>query len=219
MNILILIPSYNDNNFLPQLIDGLKSYSSNKILIIDDCSEKPIILEDKRVCVIRNHVNLGKGATLVRGFNYASEHGFTHVLTVDSDMQHLPEDVPSFELVDGSVDLVLGKRIFHTTMPIHRKVSNYLTSLIISTLTHVKVYDSQCGFRRYKLDSINNLNFKYSGFQFESELLLKLLSNKTASVEHVDIHTVYGEETSSISNVADTIKFIKLILLYICKKL
>ncbi len=219
MKTLILIPCYNDNKFIPQLINGIKLHSSNNILIIDDCSDEPINLVDENISILRNEKNLGKGATLLRGFDYALKHCYTHVLTVDSDMQHLPKDIPDFELVDPSVDLVVGSRNFDTSMPIHRKFSNFLTSLIISTLTNHKIYDSQCGFRRYKMNSINDLNFKYAGFQFESELLLKLLTNKSASVEHVDVHTVYGEESSSINNVLDTIKFIKLIFLFLCKKL
>ena len=97
-------------------------------------------------------------------------------------------------------------------MPIHRKASNIITSFIISKLCKIKIYDSQCGYRRYKLDEFIKINFNEFGFQFETEVFFKLNSILINSLENVDISTVYNDNGSSISNYKDTLKFINLVL-------
>ena len=211
MNILILIPSHNDSDHLPELIRRIQQITTSTILIIDDGSDKPIHLSDANVKIHRNKSNLGKGGALKNGFNYASENGFSHVITMDSDLQHDPDKLIDFMEFDKRYELVCGQRIIDKQMPLHRQLSNKLTSWILSILCGQQVYDSQCGYRRYSIQSIIDLHCRENGFQFESEVLIKL-SRRGASIGHVIIPTIYGNETSSIRNVQDTFKFIKLIL-------
>ena len=95
-------------------------------------------------------------------------------------------------------------------MPLHRRVSNYLTSSIISFLVKNKIFDSQCGYRRYKVSLLSDQKFKEDGFQLESEILLKCIDTNTP-IKHIDIPTIYNDSKSSIKNISDTFKFIKLI--------
>ncbi|MBC8311227.1 MAG: glycosyltransferase family 2 protein [Candidatus Marinimicrobia bacterium] len=211
MKILILIPSYNDNNHLPELIQRIQAHSNLSILVIDDGSIEPVILSDDTIIMIRNESNLGKGATLTKGFEYASQHGFSHVISIDSDLQHPPERVNDFSEYDERFDLVCGQRIIDSSMPLHRRISNKLTSKIISILCGQTVYDSQCGYRRYSVEAVLDTKCAENGFQFESEILIRL-SRKGARIGHVPIPTIYGDESSSIHNIQDTFKFIRLIL-------
>jgi len=71
MNILILIPTYNDNKHLPELLLNIRQHSDLPILLIDDGSIKPVKLNENNIKIIKNKSNLGKGATLKKGFNYA----------------------------------------------------------------------------------------------------------------------------------------------------
>jgi|TARA_B110000467_G_scaffold59394_1_gene54290 glycosyltransferase involved in cell wall biosynthesis len=211
MNILIIIPSYNDSIHLPELIQKIRLNTDKNILIIDDGSQVPILLNENNVDIVRNKVNLGKGAALKVGFKYAAKNGFSHAITMDSDLQHAPSKLNSFIEFDENSDLVYGRRMIDKKMPIHRRLSNELTSSILSMLCGKKIYDSQCGYRRYSIQSVLNLECKENGFQFESEILIKL-SRQSANIGHVIIPTIYGDELSSIQNVTDTVKFIKLIL-------
>ena len=97
-------------------------------------------------------------------------------------------------------------------MPIHRKLSNKITTALISRVTGREIFDSQCGFRRYNISLINSFNYKEDGFQFESEVLIKCLS-QGASIDQVKIETIYDKNNKSyIRHVSDTFKFIRLIL-------
>ena len=102
-------------------------------------------------------------------------------------------------------------------MPIHRRASNLITSKIISFLSNSKINDSQCGFRRYNVFHVLDYNYNEFGFQFETEVLIKLLNNKY-SFKEINIPTIYNEEKSFINNIADTYKFIRLILRILLRK-
>jgi glycosyltransferase involved in cell wall biosynthesis len=185
-------------------------------IIIDDGSFPEIIIKNPEIIILRNKQNQGKGFSLLKAFNYAQENGFTHAVTLDADSQHDPKLIEMFLEVNENISLVLGTRKFGKDMPCHRRISNKLTSLIISFLSGEMIQDSQCGYRRYKLNEICSEIFIETGFQFESEILIKLLRKK-CSYHQVDIPTIYAKEKSSINNIIDTLKFLRLILRSIIK--
>lgn len=179
-------------------------------MIIDDGSESPIVI-DNSVTVLKNHINSGKGYSLLKAFKFAINQGFSHAVTIDADSQHDPGVIPGFLEKDEQITIILGRRNFHDGMPLLRRISNVLTSFIISKLTGVKIEDSQCGYRRYKLNDLDFNLFNEAGFQFESEILIKSLKNGS-SIDHIPIPTIYDNNLSAINNFKDTIKFIRLIL-------
>ena len=128
----ILIPSYNSNAQLDQLINQLKSIIDNQIIVVDDGSNTPINLQYNDVSLISNESNIGKGGSLIRGFDFAKQKGFKHVVTIDSDLQHDPNEVHLFLDADEEVHFVLGFRDRDGSMPLSRKFSNWITSFIIS---------------------------------------------------------------------------------------
>jgi len=113
---------------------------------------------------------------------------------------------------------VLGYRERDSSMPIHRKFSNQVTTSIISRFSRETIFDSQCGFRRYNLNLVNSVSYKENGFQFESEVLIKCIS-QGSSLEQIKIETIYDKNNKSyIRHVSDTLKFIRLILRSLVRK-
>ena len=216
MNITIIIPAFNPPDSFLSLLKTISTISKLTIIIIDDGSFPEIVINNPEIIILRNKQNQGKGFSLLKAFNYAHENGFTHAVTLDSDSQHDPKLIKMFLEVNEDISLVLGARKFEKDMPYHRRISNKLTSLIISLLSGEMIQDSQCGYRRYKLNEICSEIFIESGFQFESEILIKLLRKK-CTYHQVDVPTIYGSEKSSINNIIDTLRFIRLILRSIIK--
>ena len=217
MNLLIVIPSYNSNNTLSKLINSLNSEYSYSILVIDDGSSPSFLLDSPNLTVLKNIQNRGKGYSLLKGFSYASSKGYSHVLTMDADLQHNYLEVSKFIDYSPEVEFVLGYRERSNNMPILRRASNMITSAIVAFLTGVKIIDSQCGFRRYSLESVLDIDYIENGFQFESEVLIKCI-NKNSKIRQIKIETIYDKNNKSyIRHISDTLKFIRLIIRSIIK--
>ena len=210
MNPVIIIPAYNPPNTFNNLISSILTYSKLPIIIVDDGSDKEIQIDKNSVIILRNRQNMGKGIALMKGMSYALKHGYTHSVTLDADSQHDPSYIPQFLDMDEGICIVLGKREFKGNMPIHRRFSNLVTSKLISKLTSQQVLDSQCGYRRYKLAEVTNESYNEDGFQFESEVLIRLL-RRNYRLQHISIPTIYTDSGSSMNNFRDTIKFMRLI--------
>ena len=218
MNLVIIIPSYNSNRSLTQLIEIISRDYDRDIIVVDDGSDEAFVCEYSNVNVIRNIENKGKGFSLRRGFKIAKEEGYTHAITLDADLQHNPDEIGKFINIPENIDFVLGYRERDSSMPIHRKFSNQVTTSIISRLSRETILDSQCGFRRYNLNLISSVSYREEGFQFESEVLIKCIS-QGSSLEQIKIETIYDKNNKSyIRHVSDTLKFIRLILRSLVRK-
>ena len=212
---LLFIPSYNDNSYFNKLIPEIRKYYTENILCIDDGSNVKIsnIFNDKKLEIIRNNKNFGKGYCIIKASEFALNKGYKYLLTIDSDLQHDPSKINEFIDKRHNSKLIYGKRNFLKNMPYLRILSNFITSSIISIKCKKIIYDSQCGYRLYSLSLFKNNNLKNYGYQLESEILLKYISKKS-TVSYVQIPTIYNGNVSNIKTISDTFKFIKLILLY-----
>ena len=210
----IIIPSYNETG-LQQLIDTIRSIHNFTIIVIDDGSDLPIEIEKRfsEVFLFRNKTNKGKGFSILKGIKESAKKGYTYSMVMDADFQHDPEDIKNFIKHSKEYDLVAGYRKFKKPMPLSRILSNKITSAIISLIIKQKVKDSQCGFRMYKNSIFRGVEFEESGFQFESEFLLKM--GKDIKIKQIPIKTIYNKSKSHINKTKDTFKFIKLIVRYL----
>ena len=211
-----MIPCFNTHIYINTLINLLRKKTSLDILVYDDGSSPKLHLnkEYKNVKFLRNNKNKGKGYTLHKGFMYAKKNNYSHVITMDGDMQHSPDDIIDFISEGSRIDFLFGSRRLSQPMPIHRILSNKITSFIISVLKNFTINDSQCGFRRYKVSSLNLSTIVNHGYLYETELILNSL-NSNMTIKNVNIKTVYEDSPSNINNIKDTLSFIKLIFRYI----
>ena len=154
MKQLIVIPCYNTHIYINKLVFTLFENTSTDILIIDDGSSPKISFENNELAnlkIIRNNINKGKGHALKKGFLYAEENNYTHVITLDGDLQHDPSEINNFISENQDIDFLIGYRELRKPMPLSRIISNTITSQIISLILNKKIRDSQCGYRRYCL--------------------------------------------------------------------
>ena len=217
MKLLILIPCYNTHKYLRQLLSLIVSKTDITILLIDDGSSPPLSIDefqDNNIILKRNDINKGKGHSIKLGFCYALDNNYTHVITLDGDMQHDPIDINKFINHDKDTDFLIGSRKFKRPMPYSRILSNTITSGIISMLVHKRINDSQCGYRRYKMSSISGFNFKENGYLLESEILLNCIDRNT-TVHNIDIKLIYDGSPSYINKFDDSMRFVRLILRYL----
>jgi len=215
----VVIPAYNPGKTISKLIQAIRAVDRYiQIIVVDDGSTDDSIssIPAEQSVLIHSYVtNMGKGAAIKTGVRCARERGFRYGLFLDADMQHDPARILEFikRREVNRTDLVLGIRsFFKTGMPFHRILSNSITSFLISLRVGQRIHDSQCG---YRLVDLNNAAFEQchdQGFQFESEFLIKSIYTGANYCEVV-VPTIYHQSGfSSISNLLDTFRFIRMFL-------
>jgi len=210
----VIVPAYNEAECIGIVIDQVLQQGM-EVVIVDDGSadETSVIASKKGAVVLRNEVNLGKGASLIRGFEYVLSRDFDAVITMDGDGQHDPKDIPYFiRLAKYSPGgLFIGNRMQQTKdMPVVRILTNKFMSRLISLVIKQSVPDTQCGFRLIKREVLKKLNLKTSKYETESELIIQAARFKFR-IESVPIKTVYRNEKSQINPCLDTLRFIRFI--------
>jgi glycosyltransferase involved in cell wall biosynthesis len=214
----VLIPAYNAGPFLEELVSRIRrSIGDIQMVVVDDGSTDNTteIARLVGVTVLQHDKNCGKGAALQTGFDFLKKQADVEfILTLDADLQHQPEDIQKFfnTQQQTNADIVIGWRErAGTKMPLHRILSNIITSALVSLKTGMKIKDSQCGFRLIRKKVLEDIQLESRGYEAETELLIKA-ARLNFKIEFVPVHTVYGSEKSYMTHWATTMKFIKVLL-------
>jgi glycosyltransferase involved in cell wall biosynthesis len=166
MNLCILIPTYNDKNTLPSMIERLLP-AGYPILIVDDASspEAAGVIDDiaaahPEVSVIHRPVNGGKGAAVADGIARLHDSGYSHALQIDADDQHCIADMPRFVAAArlSPEALVLGVPVFSADVPAVRLLGRQISRfwVVLETLS-TAIRDPLFGYRVYPVASAHRL--------------------------------------------------------------
>ncbi len=211
MTICALIPAYNEADAIAGVVTAVKPHVA-EVVVIDDGSEDGTgdrALRAGAVC-LRLDKNRGKGTALRHALARIPPGEFTHLLFMDGDGQHRPEDIPFLveEARTGGADLVIGARSFdRAAMPRSRHFSNTVGSRLASRLVGRPILDSQSGFRLVRLERLRALRLRARRYEFEMEVLIKLC-RQGGSVAHAPVTMVYdgGRARSKMHPVRDTVR-------------
>ena len=178
----VLIPTYNNSATLKRVLGEVQHYTSNIIVVNDGSTDKTsaILEEFDQLEVINLIKNQGKGNALKTGFKKAAELGYDHAISMDSDGQHFPDDLPVFidaleaRTPDDPELLVIGSRqMDDPSVPQKSSFGNRCSSFWFWVETGVKLQDTQCGYRLYPLKTVNELELYTSRFELEIEVIVK----------------------------------------------
>ncbi|MFX0061629.1 MAG: glycosyltransferase family 2 protein [Candidatus Hermodarchaeota archaeon] len=213
--VTIVIPAYNEAKNIGLVIDGVKKYS-NRIIVVDDGSRDQTaeVAKAHGADVIQHARNSGKGKALRRGLKAALEFEKTrYIITLDSDNQHCPDDIPSLlaVLLREKADIVVGRRIIFDSksqfMPPHRLWSNFVTSSFLRFFIGFKIRDVQSGYRCYRRKIVAKTvdSLKKSHFDMETEILLQAWLHYRAFITDAPVKMLYGQgEGSEMRLITDT---------------
>ncbi len=207
--IAVLIPAYNASRSLRGVIEGVKGYGLN-ILVVDDGSTDATaeIAGKLGIHVLRHKVNRGKGMALQTGFRSLLHQGYRAVITIDADGQHDPSFISQFIRVyqEGRGELIIGSRTREFgEMNWLRRFWNRLAAKAVSKLTGTPITDTQSGYRLIKGEVLRGLPLCASGYEGELELLIKACKRGHSVVEiQVTTHYADGRPTSHFRPVRDT---------------
>lgn len=209
-----VIPFYNEEKKIEEVVNKSLQFVDFVIAVNDGSTDNSanLISNKDNLLLINLPKNMGKGFALKTGLLNAKEKMHDFALTIDADMQHPPEYIPQFLNAIEYNDLVIGNRLNNlSNMPLHRRVSNLLTSKLLSLKCKQKIKDSQCGYRLFRLSSIKNILPDEQGFEAESEMIVKAVKNKL-KICFVDIPAIYADEESKMRPGQAIKGFIKILL-------
>lgn len=180
MDMCVIIPTYNNQKTVARVIEETLNYTSDLIVVNDGATdETPHILDQfaDRIVRVNYSPNKGKGYALRMGFQKATELGYRFAITLDSDGQHFPSDIPKFLKLhnDRPSHVIMGARNLEADgMPAKNSFANKFSNFWFRLQTGINMPDTQTGFRLYPLDKIKNINFFTTRFEFEIEVIVKL---------------------------------------------
>jgi UDP-N-acetylglucosamine---dolichyl-phosphate N-acetylglucosaminyltransferase len=206
-SIWVVIPAYNESKHISNVIKKTKEYCKN-IIVIDDGSRDDTyeIAKNSDVYVLKNIVNMGKGAALKTGCDFAIKKEATIIIVMDSDGQHNPEDIiPIIKKLENN-DILFTYRKFSKKMPLILKIGNIMINRFTRLLYGINLKDTQCGFRAFTSIAYKKIRWNASDYSMESEMIAKAGKHKLKYVEY-PIETIYSDKYKG-TTVIDGFKII-----------
>lgn len=156
-HICAVIPTYNNGGTIADVVRRVSEQIRDIIVVVDgstDGTREILKGLDIALTIVDCPKNRGKGVALKRGFQKARELGFTHVLTIDADGQHLPEDIPLLYRAHTlhPKAIIIGSRVLkQANMPSQNTFANRFSNFWFALQTGLRLPDTQCGFRIYPI--------------------------------------------------------------------
>lgn len=195
--ICIVIPAYNEDKVIQNVIAEIKSAGYGNMVVVDDGSTDYTYQRAKEagVTALRHKINRGKGAATKTGIEAAKLLGADIIVTMDGDGQHDPKDIQNLikPILAGNCDVVLGSRLHNPEgMPWYKILHNKIGNLITWYLFGLWVADSQSGFRAYSRHAAEVINTHGDRYEYDSEVLREIYIYKLKFKE-VPIQVRYTE--------------------------
>lgn len=207
-SIWIVVPAYNEAKNISNIIKQIQNYSKNIIIIDDGSSDNTSTIAEKSdVIVLKHIINLGKGAALKTGCDYALKNGAEKIVVLDADTQHDPKDIPRFmeNLVDN--DIVFGFRKRNKNMPKILAFGNWFINNVIKFLYGVRIIDSQSGYRAFTAKAYKKIRWQSNTYSMESEMIANVGKHKLKYAQ-IPIETIYGDKYKG-TTIIDGVKIVR----------
>ena len=197
MKVCTVMPTYNNDGTLRDVVERVLAYCSDIIVVNDGCTDNSAeILASfgDRITVVDYGKNRGKGYALKQGFKKAKQMGYDYAITIDSDGQHFPEDIPMFieamEHHPGA--LIVGSRnLNQENMPGGNTFANKFSNFWFKIQTGISLPDTQTGYRLYPLQKLPHI---FSA-RYEAELSLLVFSAwRGTDLVPIQVNVCYPED-------------------------
>ena len=214
----VIIPTYNNCKTLKSVIDDVLVYTKNVIIVNDGSTDRtPQILKKySKLILIHLPINKGKGNALRIGFKYAEKLKYKFAITIDSDGQHFPQDIPLFiNALENEINknvLIIGARNMNQdSVPKKSSFGNRFSNFWFWVETGIELQDTQSGFRLYPLLAMKDISFNTTKFEFEIEVIVKA-AWRGIYIKNIPIQVFYNKN-KQVSHFRPLVDFIRISIL------
>jgi glycosyltransferase involved in cell wall biosynthesis len=207
----IVIPAYNEEQKIAEIIKDVQKMCSSIIVVDDGSSDATYeIARQEGTIALRHLVNRGQGAALQTGITYALQKGAECIVTFDADGQHDVSDIPALlkPIQDGVAEVVLGTRFLNSKLKVQssklqlktESCKDYVPLLRRGVLklgllhqwffTGLKVSDASCGLRAFSRYAAGKIVITQDRMAHASEILERIGVHKLIYTE-VPAHIAY----------------------------
>jgi len=226
--ILVVVPTYNERENLPKLVDRLLSAQEElEILVVDDSSPDgtgkwagELASSNPRIHLLSRTAKNGLGRAYIEGFQWAISHSYDLIVQMDADFSHNPDDVPKLlvGIKEGEADLVIGSRyvggIRVINWPLKRLVLSVGASYYVKWITGLSVWDPTGGFkcwRRHTLESIDLSTIRSNGYGFQIEMTHRVWRR---GLRVVEVPIIFSDRIEGTSKMSKKIVFEALFMVW-----
>ncbi len=200
MLLSIIIPAYNEINFIDTTIKKvIETPYEKEIIIIDDCSKDGTReylkeLKNDTIKTIFHEKNQGKGAALRKGIDRAKGD---IVIIQDADLEYDPKEYPRLlePILEGKADVVYGSRFLggpHRVFYFWHYMGNFMVTLLSNMFTNLNLTDMETGYKVFKREVLDGITIESNRFGFEPEITAKI-AKKRCRIYEIPI-SYYGRD-------------------------
>lgn len=194
-NYLTALPVYNEKNSIDSVLDLVCKFSPNVLVVDDGSTDGSTEVLEKRtdINLVKHSVNQGYGAALQTAFQYAIDHGYEILVTIDCDGQHEPQRIQQFVKAcqQTGADIISGSR-YRTQAksddpaskpPADRRLINRQITELINRRLDLQLTDAFCGFKAYRVEALKKLKLTEPGYAMPLELWVQAACNSLSIIE------------------------------------
>ncbi len=205
INYCVAIATYNNDKTLESVVAKSLIYADNVLVVNDgstDNTQSILSGFGDKINLVSHEQNQGKGQALRTAFDWARKNGFDYLISIDSDGQHFPEDIPIFlqAISQHGEALLIGSRNMNQDhIPGKSSFGNKFSNFWFWFETGIKLEDTQSGFRIYPLAAMKVRRYWTTKFEFEIEVIVKA-AWEGIPVKNVPVQIHYDSKETRISH-------------------
>ena len=216
MRVLTVIPTYNEKENLPVVVERLRKAAPEvDILVVDDNSPDgtgqiadDLSAKDPQIHVLHRTVKDGLGGAYLAGFEWGLEAGYEVLIEMDADCSHQPEQLPSLvRAIEAGADLAIGSRYVPggktKNWPVHRQILSRGANLYTRMVLGTSIKDITAGFRAYRREALQRL-IDSKGYVFQVDLAWR---SEQAGLKIVEVPITFVEREVGASKMDGNIIF------------